>query len=425
MVVAASERENGRWLASRYGPSDSRSIGARRLEIVERLVATTQHYDWGDERFIAELQGRPSMGAPEAELWMGAHPKAPAVVAGGGASLDDLIAADPRTTLGEAVAERFAGLPFLAKVLAADQPLSIQAHPSTAQARAGFERENAAGVALDSPGRTYRDANHKPELICALTPFEAKCGFRSLDATRELFTALGGDDLAPVRERLAADGPANEVLADVLAWLLRSRGGVGVDLASATVDAAAAVLAGGPYEPELRWTNEIARFHPGDVGVVVALLLNHVVLEPGQAVFLGAGNLHAYLRGAGIELMANSDNVVRGGLTSKHIDVEELIDVVDCTPIEPPIQEASGCLHTFDTPVPEFSLTRVVVADDVRLRVRGPEILIVTEGIVEFVTQAGEELAVQAGEPVWVPASDGCYLARGGGVFYRCAVGRL
>ena len=122
---------------------------------------------------------------------------------------------------------------------------------------------------------------------------------------------------------------------------------------------------------------------------------------------------------------ANSDNVVRGGLTSKHVDVEELIDVVDCTPIDPPVQDSTGCIHTFDSPVPEFALTRVLVADDLRLRVRGPEILIVTEGIVEFVTQAGDELAVEAGEPVWVPASDGCYLARGGGVFYRATVGRL
>ncbi|MEM7285632.1 MAG: mannose-6-phosphate isomerase, class I [Actinomycetota bacterium] len=392
---------------------------------MERLVATTQHYDWGDERFIAELQRRAASGLPEAELWMGAHPTAPAVLAGTGRSLDDVIAADPHVTLGDAVSRRFSGLPFLAKVLAADRPLSIQAHPSLAQARAGWERENRAGVPLDSPDRTYRDPNHKPELICALTPFEAKCGFRSLDATRELFDTLGGSGLAPVRERLAVDGPAASVFADTLAWLLRGRADRGPALAEAAVQAAADAPAGGPYGAELRWTAEIAQLHPGDVGVVVALLLNHVVLEPGQAVFLGAGNLHAYLRGAGIELMANSDNVVRGGLTSKHIDIEELLDVVDCTPIVPPVQQAVGCLHTFDAPVPEFSLTRVTVADDVRLNVQGPEILVVTEGIVEFVTQAGQQVAVEAGEPVWVPASDGCYLARGGGVFYRAAAGRL
>lgn len=408
---------------ARHGPFGSRSIGVRRLITVDRLAATTQHYDWGDERFIAELQRRAPSGRPEAELWMGAHPKAPAQVVDTGESLETVIDADLDGALGSAAAERFGGLPFLAKVLAADQPLSIQAHPSLAQAVAGFDRENAAGIPLDSPVRTYRDANHKPELICALTPFEAKCGFRSLDATRDLFDQLGGDALAPVRERLGAEGRAGDVLADVLAWLLRSTDGA--TLADAAVRAADAAPSGGPHGRDLRWTGEIARIHPGDVGVVVALLLNHVVLEPGQAVFLGAGNLHAYLRGAGIELMANSDNVVRGGLTSKHVDVEELLDVVDCTPIDPPVQTAVGCLHTFDSPVPEFSLTRVVVSDDVRLRVQGPEILVVTEGIVEFVTQAGEELAVEAGEPVWVPASDGCYLARGGGVFYRSAVGRL
>lgn len=395
------------------------------MGIVERLIATTQHYDWGDPDYIARLQRRRSPGVPEAELWMGAHASAPASLATDGTPLDVLVAADPVAALGDAVAARFTGLPFLAKVLAADRPLSIQAHPSAAQAAAGFERENAQGLALDSPERIYRDPNHKPELICALTSFEAKCGFRSLAATRELFASLGGAGLAPVRERLDAGGTDAEVLAEVLAWLLRSRHDVGPDLAAAAVAAAASAPGGGPYASDLRWTGEIARFHPGDVGVVVALLLNHVVLAPGQAVFLGAGNLHAYLRGAGIELMANSDNVVRGGLTSKVVDVEELIAVVDCTPIDPPIQTASGCIHTFDAPVPEFSLTRVVVADDIRLRVRGPEILVVTEGIVEFVTQAGQELAVEAGEPVWVPATDGCYLARGGGVFYRAGVGRI
>ena len=391
---------------------------------MEHLTATTQHYDWGDRHFIAELQGRAASGRPEAELWMGAHPKAPSVLSDGVTTLDARIASDPVAALGDTTAERFGALPFLMKVLAADQPLSIQAHPSAAQAAAGWERENAAGIALDSPHRVYRDASHKPELICALTPFEAKCGFRSLDATRQLFADLGGAALAELRQRLDADGAPADVLADVLAWLLRARDHDGPDLAEAAVVGAHARTPGGPFEQDLRWTAEIARIHPGDVGVVVALLLNHLVLRPGQAVFLGAGNLHAYLRGAGIEIMANSDNVVRGGLTTKHIDVEELLTVVDCSPVAPPVQEASGCMHTFDTPVPEFSLTRVVVDDDVRLRVRGPEILVVTEGIVEFVSQDGADLAAGPGQPVWVPASDGCYVARGGGVFHRAAVGR-
>ncbi len=382
-----------------------------------------QHYDWGDERFIAELQGRAVSGRPEAELWIGAHPKAPSLLADGSRPLPAAIADDPQGLLGAETAERFGTLPFLAKVLAAAQPLSIQAHPSQAQAVAGWERENRAGTPIDSPSRIYRDSTHKPELICALTSFEAKCGFRPLDRTRALFDDLGGDGLGELRERLAVDGAPADVLAEVLAWLLRSRTGGGPELAAAVVDAAAAAAPGGPFDRELRWTGEIARIHPGDVGVVVALLLNHVVLEPGQALFLGAGNLHAYLRGAGIELMASSDNVVRGGLTSKRIDVEELLAIVDCSPSEPPVQVADDCIHTFDTPVPEFSLTRVVVDDDVRLRVRGPEVLVVTEGIVEFVTQAGQELAAEPGEPLWVPASDGCYRARGGGVFYRAAVG--
>lgn len=420
MVGAAVVSENGAWAVWLKDHRRAADEGT-----VERLVATVQNYAWGDVHFIPELQERAASGAPEAELWMGAHPMAPSALERDGSSLAQVVARDRTSTLGADVSDRFPSLPFLAKVLAADRPLSIQAHPSVMQAQAGFAREDAAGIPVDAPERIYRDDNHKPELICALTTFEAKCGFRSLDATRELFADLGGDALAGVRERLAGDGPDAEVLADTLAWLLRTEPTEAAGLADAAVAGAAVASADGPYARDLLWTGEIARIHPGDVGVVVALLLNHVMLEPGQAVFLGAGNLHAYLRGAGIELMANSDNVVRGGLTAKHIDVEELLRVVDCTPIEPPVQTAAGCIHTFETPVPEFSLTRVVVSDDTRLRVRGPEILIVTEGIIEFTTEAGQVLAAEAGTPMWVPASDGCYLARGGGVFYRAAVGRL
>ncbi len=389
---------------------------------MDRLVASVQHYEWGDPWFIPAFQRRPATGAPEAELWLGTHHRGPATLERDGRPLATAIATDPEGTLGETVAARFGRLPFLAKVLAAGGPLSIQAHPTSEQAAEGFQREEQVGVPLDSPERVYPDPSHKPELICALTRFEAKCGFRPLDETRELFGALE-PALAPVTERLGASGRDDDVLREVLAWLLRTGEAEAATLVAAAVAAADGAPRGGPHDAALAWTGRIARDHPGDIGVVVALLLNHVELEPGQAVFLRAGNLHCYLQGAGIEIMASSDNVVRGALTSKHVAVDELLAIVDCAPAAPPVQTANGCLHTFHAPVPEFSLTRVCVGDDTRLRVRGPEVLVVTDGVVEITTQSGQVLAAEAGDALWVPASDGCYLIRGGGILYRAAVG--
>ncbi len=398
--------------------------------VMHRLRGVVRDYDWGDLSFIAQLQGRAPTGAPEAELWMGAHPGAPSVVEATGTTLDDVIAEDPAAALGVDVADRFASLPFLMKILAAAKPLSIQAHPSLDQARIGFARENDAGIALDAPTRVYRDANHKPELICALTPFEAKCGFRDLDGTRELVAAVAGGvvsgELAELAARLAAPGPAAEVLADVLAWLLRSTPAEAAHLVAAVATGCADIV-DGPHAGAARWTEQLAASHSHDPGVVVALLLNHVVLAPGEAVFLGAGNLHAYLRGAGVEIMANSDNVVRGGLTTKHIDVEELLAVVDCTPIEAPVQRPQESVHIYDAPVPEFALTRLVLdadegadADGIGRGhgspVAGPAIGVVTDG--ELMASSGaEQLGLGAGDVVWAPAGDALSFTGTGTVF--------
>lgn len=388
---------------------------------MQRLTAVIQNYEWGDRDFIAKLQSRPPTGVPEAELWMGAHPSAPSHLEPEGRSLAEVVAADPSETLGAHVAGRFGELPFLLKVLAAARPLSIQAHPSLEQAKAGFARENALDVPLDSPARNYRDPNHKPELICALTRFEAKCGFRDLASTRELFASFGSGPMSRITERLGQAGEDRDVLEDVLSWLLRVNAGDAAELAAATARASAD-SSGGPYAAELAWSAEIHASHPGDIGVVVALLLNHVVLEPGEAIFLRSGALHSYLRGAGIELMANSDNVVRGGLTSKPVDVEELLDIVDCTPLAPVVQVAGDGVHEFDCATPEFSLTRVQLGDEVRLGVSGPEVLLVTNGHIRFTTESGDQMSAQSGVPVWVPAADTSYVASGDGTFYRATV---
>ncbi|MGH1493867.1 MAG: mannose-6-phosphate isomerase, class I [Acidimicrobiales bacterium] len=398
------------------------------------LQGVIRDYAWGDHRAIAELLGHAPPGHPEAEYWMGAHTSAPSVAVGpsGGGALDKLVDQDPVGMLGPPVCERFAKLPFLLKILAAEQPLSIQAHPSLAQAAAGFARENQAGIEISAANRSYRDDNHKPELICALTPFEAKCGFRSVAESVRLIELLDAEALAPLAKRLTVSEPDDALLAATIAWLLRLPAAEAAAMATGAVDAArsasAAVLA--EFAAEVRWTVLLGESFPGDVGILVALLLNHVSLQPGEAIFLEAGNMHSYLHGVGVELMANSDNVLRGGLTPKHIDVEELLDVVDYQPSMPPVQRAEAAVYRFDVPVPEFGLTRVdsTVAPlgQLSFDVVGPEIILVTAGAVTLKGEAGM-LQLSAGSVGFVAHADNSYQliddAPGETVAWRATVG--
>ncbi len=397
---------------------------------MELLTCSVQEYAWGDTQSIPHLLGLEPDGAPKAELWMGAHPRASSRLESG-RSLVEAIAADPSATLGESVARQFGQLPFLFKVLAAGEPLSIQSHPTIEQAKAGYARENAEGIPLDAPDRVYRDANHKPELIAALTPFHGKCGFRPLADARRLFSLLasggGAEPLSTLTEILFEPGEASSVYRNAMRYLLEAPKSLEEEVASATVEGAAVLLRDSgsiaePFALELDWTARIAASFPNDIGVTVALLLNHVVLEPGQAMFLDAGNLHAYLSGVGMELMANSDNVVRGGLTPKHRDIAELLSVVDCSPIEVPVQTPGAETWSYEAPVPEFALDRIV-DPQASFNVGGPEILFVQNGSVTFVHSAGE-LTASAGQVVWVPAADGPYEASGEATLWRAQVGR-
>lgn len=389
--------------------------------MVDRLQCVVRDYAWGHPTFIPELLGQPSGGEPQAELWMGAHPSAPSQVDGIG--LDRRIYADPSGLLGSEIDDRFGGLPLLFKVLAANVPLSIQAHPSLEQAKVGFARENDAGIPLDASNRTYRDDNHKPELICALTTFEAKCGFRPVAETQAILARLQRPELDPLLALLAYEGPEAERPGDAerieaaISYLLGLDPASAGPLVNAVVEGASALVVGAEGEPatdlaglhELRWTTRLAEEFGPDIGVVVALFLNHVELQPGEALFLPAGNLHAYLSGAGMELMANSDNVVRGGLTPKHIDVGELLAVLDFSPIEVPVQRPAGPVHTFDCPVPEFSLTRVDLSAGGGAVVTGPAIVVLTEGQIELPTVG----AVDKGQPLFVAAADTPLAIRG------------
>jgi mannose-6-phosphate isomerase len=291
--------------------------------LIVRITNTPRPYAWGSTSAIAELLGTAPSGGPEAELWLGSHPGSPARILDGAAEPDLRAWAEAHTSEGR--------LPFLLKVLAAASPLSLQAHPSLAQAQAGFARENAAQLAPDAPERNYVDPHPKPELMLALSdPFRALCGFRPVTESHADLAALGDERLEPLLTRLA-DGTA---LRHVVEWLLTR--GDGVDEVVSALSAHGAAVEGDERGTWLGTVRMLAEKYPGDPGIAISTLLHTILLRPGEALFLPAGNIHAYLHGLGIELMASSDNVLRGGLTTKRVDVEELLRVLDARPMPAP-----------------------------------------------------------------------------------------
>ncbi len=361
---------------------------------------TPRDYGWGSRTLIAEALGRAAGSGPEAELWLGAHPGSPSridepALAGGAADLAAWIEADPETALG-ADRER---LPFLLKLLAAAAPLSLQAHPSPEQARAGFERENALGVPLEASHRNYKDAYAKPELVVALSErFEALSGFREPSEVVALLQPLRGPlDAAAgaALDRLIAlleDGD----LRRAFEWLITRGEGVDelVQAVSAVVTASARAEADAPppvVAPELTTAAALAEAYPGDPGIVIALLLNRVSLARGEAIYLPAGNIHAYLEGLGVELMNASDNVLRGGLTPKHVDVPELLSVLDFRPLPAPYLPAQPAGPGSALYAPEgadFRLLALEPGDAVAVvDLTGPAIVIATAGELQL---AGE-----------------------------------
>jgi mannose-6-phosphate isomerase len=386
---------------------------------VDLLEPVTQPYAWGSHTVIAGLQGRPAPTAkPEAELWMGAHPSAPSGVerAGTRTTLDAVIAANPAGELGAECAARFGGrLPFLLKVLAAEKALSIQVHPSREQAEAGYLAENERGLAPGDKSRNYVDDWPKPEILCALTPFEILAGMRTTADAAALLRALAVSGLAPLATELAnaPDQAALSVaLATILTWPAAVRGALVGDVVAACERIAAR---GGEYAAACAATARLAGEHPGDLGIVASLLLRHAVLRPGEAVFLPAGGLHAYLHGAGVELLANSDNVVRAGLTAKHVDVPELLKLtdpaVDVPVIEP--RPLGGGVSVYDSPAPEFRLYRAELGPgEVTLPGGGARIVLCVDGVGTLRASSGT-LKVARGESCYLSSADGAVTVSG------------
>ncbi len=383
---------------------------------MELLDNPVRAYAWGSRTVLAELLGeRVPSAHPQAELWFGAHPADPSrLVHPGGrrTSLLDAVRADPEGLLGADRTGRWqATLPFLLKVLAADEPLSLQAHPSAEQAAAGYARECAAEIPLDAPERNYRDPSHKPELICALTDFHALVGFRDAATSVRLMKALDVPELAGHAELLAGQPDPDGLRALFTTWITLPQS-VLDGLVPALQDGCVRLAGGdGEFHVEARTLLELSERYPGDAGVLAAVLLRRVTLAPGEALFLPAGNLHTYLSGAAIEVMANSDNVLRGGLTPKHVDVPELLRVLDFTAPAPPVLTGSpdGPWTRYDTPAEEFLLRRWESGPGACVAVPvpdgGPRILLCTAGSA-CVRSPEADLKVQRGSSVWLAARD-------------------
>jgi mannose-6-phosphate isomerase len=423
------------------------------------ITNTPRDYPWGSHTAISDLLGTTASGEPEAELWLGAHPGSPAVIldpaaVGGAANLAEWIAAAPEKALGTpapggAAAEAHSTeprLPFLMKVLAAASPLSLQAHPTPEQAREGFARENEAGVPQDAPFRNYKDAYPKPELMLALSEtFEALCGFRSVEATRASLDALliadaelvggrlgqvslpetslaDGSPIAALRARLTSDA----ALPRTFKWLISRADGVDA-LVERVVAAAKVVVDAGLAGAEFATVVSLSEQYPGDPGIVISLLINRVSLKRGEVLYLPAGNIHAYLDGLGIEVMASSDNVLRGGLTAKHIDVAELLRVLDFAtlpiPYLPPTALAAGVTE-YRPDVSDFVLVHAQ-GDDVAVTypLDGPAIALGLSGSFEIVGSESS-VVVGRGESVYVTPSEGPLTIRGAGELVLSTTGR-
>ena len=399
------------------------------MKKIALLKNTIQPYAWGSRTAIPELLGEKNPSpTPQAELWMGAHPKAPSLVKCNGQwhSLKDLIEQDPGNILGNKVAKLFHNrLPYLFKVLAAARALSFQAHPTRPQAVEGFERENRQGIPLDDAERNYKDDNHKPECICALSNFVALYGFRAISEILALIEKNCPNGLGRERAHLAKRPDAVR-LKHFFTGLMSLKPEQRKRVVDESVKNAARCK---DQDPVCAWILKLADQYPDDVGILSPLYLNLVQLGPGQALFLPAGQLHAYLEGFGIELMANSDNVLRGGLTGKHVDVPELLKVLTFEPRRVQILEpmpADSNERFYVTPAEEFVLSVIYVSSDRPYRSsdhRSIEILLCIEGRALLRDNHSENgLEITKGMSVVIPAALENYRLTGQATLYKAAV---
>jgi len=392
-----------------------------RIRFLKNII---KEYSWGSYTAIPKLLGiKPPYDKPQAELWMGAHPSGSSMIRTevGWENLSGLIRKYPGKILGKNCAKKYGEeLPFLFKVIAASEPLSIQAHPNRAMAKEGFMRENRQGIPFDSSKRNYKDENQKPELVCALTDFEVLCGFRKVSDIVVLFKKVCPKSLAKAITALG-NKPDSSGLKIFFSYLMR----MGSDRKKRVLSEAAGNVRKFTYdEPAYGRVAQFIEKYPSDIGTLSPLYLNLFRLNPGQAIFLPAGLLHAYLEGVALEVMAGSDNVIRGGLTQKHIDLRELLNIVNFrdrrVKVILPVKKRDE--YIYKTPAREFTLSKISIdrgrtyAGSQR---RNAEIILCTEGRAVITGSEGDPLNMSQGKSVIVPASVKSYRIDGEAILYK------
>ncbi|WP_408900760.1 mannose-6-phosphate isomerase, class I [Photobacterium piscicola] len=380
-----------------------------------------QDYAWGSVTSIEQLFAIPNLDQkPQAEMWMGAHANGCSVITVNGEAvrLADFIATDPDAIIGAETQAKFAELPYLFKVLAAEKALSVQVHPSKHQAEIGYAKEEKIGIARNAANRNYKDPNHKPELVFALTPYQAMNGFRELAEIVELFTTINLDVISDLVNTFAAN-QTDAGLRDFFEAMLSLEG----ERKESAVNGLLAFCHEHKDQPLFALLIDLSEQYPGDIGLFVPLMLNVLTLQPGEAMFLSACTPHAYIKGTGLEIMANSDNVLRAGLTPKFMDVPELVANTEFKSMAAnelllaPTMVAGGL--DYQIPVPDFKFSVYKQVNDIALQNTSAEILFAIDAPLTVTHQNGETLTLEKGQSVFIPAYAKAYSAHCDGMFAR------
>ena len=380
---------------------------------MDLLSPNIQHYHWGDYSFIPELQGRPKGDQPEAELWMGAHPTSPSRTVESDRGLDDIISTEPQNTLGPQASDFQNELPFIMKILAIREPLSIQVHPNAKQAEEGFTSVQSSLTRAQS----YSSPRGKEEVVCALTETDLKFGFREVNEIHAIIDAAGHSELSWLKESLSEETP-NGSLKETIQKILSTDSDTIRSITSTVLssDMSATVI----NEKEMLHFTDLSETYPDDSGLLLFLLMNFVTLEPGDFIYVSPGVTHAYLRGNVVEVTSNSDNVIRCGLTPKYVNAQEFLSIASFASEQPQIQTPAESLHSYESPTP-FMLTRLDLNEEFETAVNGPEILISTQNNFNITNNKGESIHVEQGQPIWMPYSDISYKITGNCLVFRCA----
>ncbi|WP_019614921.1 mannose-6-phosphate isomerase, class I [Psychromonas ossibalaenae] len=386
-----------------------------------KMTNTIQNYEWGSKTAMQGLFAfKNKTQQTQAELWMGAHANGCSLLSTGEGviKLSDFIAQDPHLILGKKTADEFGQLPYLFKVLAAEKALSVQVHPNKQQAQAGFAKENKLAVPHNAFNRNYKDANHKPEVVFALTEYLAMNGFRDMQQIVEYFQPINILEIKPLLQAFSADFTAGG-LQDFFQAMLLLEGG----RKTRAVQALMVYAQDNLHQPLFSLIAELGRQYPGDIGLFSPLMMNVLTLQPGEAMFLDACTPHAYIKGTGLEIMANSDNVLRAGLTPKYIDVPELLaNTIFCSKAAEDLllkPQADAGWQNYVVPVSDFKLSIADNVEDLCVKVNSAEIIFAVDAPVRLSHRDENTITINKGESLFIPAYAGDYQVSSSGQLAR------